>query len=550
MSNDIPRRIRLDKFVPAETAIREAQRAVEAMPPDVRLTRAGIKLQEGRDLVADFVDGVAGVPETTSQPPTPSAATFERQIAEMKRALEGLELRLDREGFRDSAKRVYDARLRMSEADRALPRRTQPEEPAKVPFLDALRDGGLGEKARDVLEAVRDNTCIVSMSGTLVSLGEMDLIALCAPSEEHKCGWRVTAAGLHVLAVAPRTPSAEPDPGHPHLIGGEFQSDKYPTCPRGKVPLSVKDPTAQDLLWTYAQRRRAVDAEFSTDLETALRAKGFSPRAVEALPGDLVTVEGMHANVYSVVDVDGPDAILRQIATSRSEHFARAKCMVVQRRNDARLQLSESAVRGLYSVTGIEPGDELALMAKLARRLGVVAPGRSGVPIGIEMAWETVRRILGMQPDEGIADTLDELRRLVFPRLRRDRAAPVAMFAVGAIVRVKATGQGGRVSEVRDVSEPRLYAAGDGAFVFSVTSLVDGLPIRTFVGAELELAPDLVEPATPNAVPAHDPLAPNLYEQCRTWIVDDDAILPRRAMFSRVASLVTLVERLRVSGAW
>jgi hypothetical protein len=60
-----------------------------------------------------------------------------------------------------------------------------------------------------------------------------------------------------------------------HLIDGEFQSDKYPTCPRGKVPLSVKDPTAQDLLWEYAQRRRAVDAEFSDDLETALVAAGF-----------------------------------------------------------------------------------------------------------------------------------------------------------------------------------------------------------------------------------------------------------------------------------
>lgn len=58
---------------------------------------------------------------------------------------------------------------------------------------------------------------------------------------------------------------------------GEFQSDKYPTCPPGKVPLSVKDPTAQDLLWQYAQRRRAVDAEFATDLESALRSKGFVP---------------------------------------------------------------------------------------------------------------------------------------------------------------------------------------------------------------------------------------------------------------------------------
>ena len=62
-----------------------------------------------------------------------------------------------------------------------------------------------------------------------------------------------------------------------HVIDGEFQSDKYPTTPRGKVPLSVKDKTAQDLLWEYAQRRRAVDAEFSDDLETALRAAGFSP---------------------------------------------------------------------------------------------------------------------------------------------------------------------------------------------------------------------------------------------------------------------------------
>ncbi len=57
---------------------------------------------------------------------------------------------------------------------------------------------------------------------------------------------------------------------------GQFQSDRYPTCPPGKVPLSVKDPTAQDLLWMYAQRRRVVDAEFSADLETALAAAGFS----------------------------------------------------------------------------------------------------------------------------------------------------------------------------------------------------------------------------------------------------------------------------------
>lgn len=62
-----------------------------------------------------------------------------------------------------------------------------------------------------------------------------------------------------------------------HLVDGKFQSDKYPTTPRGKVPLSIEDPTAQDLLWEYAQRRRAVDAEFADDLETALRAVGYDP---------------------------------------------------------------------------------------------------------------------------------------------------------------------------------------------------------------------------------------------------------------------------------
>lgn len=62
-----------------------------------------------------------------------------------------------------------------------------------------------------------------------------------------------------------------------HLIDGEFQSDKYPTCPRGKVPLSVTDVTAQDLLWAYAERRRVVDAEFSEDLQQALRLAGYTP---------------------------------------------------------------------------------------------------------------------------------------------------------------------------------------------------------------------------------------------------------------------------------
>jgi len=69
-----------------------------------------------------------------------------------------------------------------------------------------------------------------------------------------------------------------------HLIDGKvFQSDKYPSTPPGKVPLSVKDKTAQDLLWEYAQRRRVVDAEFSDDLEMALRIAGFNPAKLRLL---------------------------------------------------------------------------------------------------------------------------------------------------------------------------------------------------------------------------------------------------------------------------
>lgn len=62
-----------------------------------------------------------------------------------------------------------------------------------------------------------------------------------------------------------------------HIVNGQFQSDKYPTCPPDKVPLSVGDRSAQDLLWEYAERRRSVDAEFSADLQARLLAVGFSP---------------------------------------------------------------------------------------------------------------------------------------------------------------------------------------------------------------------------------------------------------------------------------
>ncbi len=56
--NEVPRRIRLDLNEPAELAIYEAMMAVEKMPGDIRLTHAGIKLQEAKNLVADYIDNV------------------------------------------------------------------------------------------------------------------------------------------------------------------------------------------------------------------------------------------------------------------------------------------------------------------------------------------------------------------------------------------------------------------------------------------------------------------------------------------------------------
>ncbi len=63
--------------------------------------------------------------------------------------------------------------------------------------------------------------------------------------------------------------------GREHLtVNYEFQSDKYPWCPAGFVPLKVTDPMAGDLLLQYAHRRREVDGEFSRDLIEALDYEG------------------------------------------------------------------------------------------------------------------------------------------------------------------------------------------------------------------------------------------------------------------------------------
>lgn len=56
--NNIPRRVDLNRYTPAEKAIYDAILAVEAIGADVRLTDAVKLLTDAKNKVADYVDGV------------------------------------------------------------------------------------------------------------------------------------------------------------------------------------------------------------------------------------------------------------------------------------------------------------------------------------------------------------------------------------------------------------------------------------------------------------------------------------------------------------
>lgn len=88
-----------------------------------------------------------------------------------------------------------------------------------------------------------------------------------------------------------------------HLIDGEFQSDKYRTCPRGEVPLSCKDPMAQDLLWRYAERRHREDHEFASDLKAALKLKGYAHRHKAAPKDRRAQVAAQYLAVAGLCDI-------------------------------------------------------------------------------------------------------------------------------------------------------------------------------------------------------------------------------------------------------
>lgn len=95
---DFPRRNRLDKCTPAELAIFKAMEEVEKAGADTRLTGAITKLNEARNLVADFIDGI--------QSPTVIKKAFRLSFGS---ALEALKqgLKVAREGWNGKGMFVF-----------------------------------------------------------------------------------------------------------------------------------------------------------------------------------------------------------------------------------------------------------------------------------------------------------------------------------------------------------------------------------------------------------------------------------------------------------
>lgn len=71
------------------------------------------------------------------------------------------------------------------------------------------------------------------------------------------------------MATDPRRLELKDDRDH-LTVTNEFQSDKYPWCPAGFVPLKLTDPMARGPLRDYAYARKSTDFEFSRDLHEAL----------------------------------------------------------------------------------------------------------------------------------------------------------------------------------------------------------------------------------------------------------------------------------------
>lgn len=158
---------------------------------------------------------------------------------------------------------------------------------------------------------------------------------------------------------------------------GEFQSDKYPTCPAGKVPLSVRDASAQDLLWTYASRREVVDAEFSGDLREALIAAGYQPPA-RLDPDDAADPEDSGLDA-----ADGTDSTRGASPVVAAAEHLRATAVELR------------AAVGELRRTGdgfLDSMSEVSLVTTVGASARVVISSRSS--LAADLLWELSARIL------------------------------------------------------------------------------------------------------------------------------------------------------------
>lgn len=88
-------------------------------------------------------------------------------------------------------------------------------------------------------------------------------------------------------------------------------------------PLSVGDPTAQDLLWEYAQRKRSVDPAFADGLEAELGNAGFRldtwARAIQERVEAAFFEHGVHWNSTKRVEPTAAliDAVVLAVLDAR-----------------------------------------------------------------------------------------------------------------------------------------------------------------------------------------------------------------------------------------
>lgn len=69
-----------------------------------------------------------------------------------------------------------------------------------------------------------------------------------------------------LMEAHPERKPVDPLSGGHINTAGEFQSDKYPWCAPGFVPLKIKDAAAAVLLETYALGHEFCDSDFTKDL--------------------------------------------------------------------------------------------------------------------------------------------------------------------------------------------------------------------------------------------------------------------------------------------